>query len=98
MIRPDPYYDERRTNARAEGRERTASALLARRRRCGCGFPIHDLLAQSFTVFAPDNPGWGASETAEWMTEIQDYVLHHDSLIRELGLVILMLVGICSAG
>jgi pimeloyl-ACP methyl ester carboxylesterase len=53
----------------------------------------HALLAEHFTVFAPDHPGWGGSDGPEWMDAIQDYVLHYDSLIRELKLETPLLVG-----
>ena len=56
-------------------------------------YPHHAELAKSFTVYAPDHPGWGLSENAEWMDEIQDFVLFHDSLIRQLGLDRPLLVG-----
>lgn len=52
----------------------------------GQWFPQHELLAEQFTVYAPDNPGWGSSDKPEWMDAIQDFVLHHDSVFRELGL------------
>lgn len=52
----------------------------------GRWFPHHALLADHFTVYAPDHPGWGGSDTVEWMDTMQDYVLHHDSVLRSLGL------------
>jgi len=59
----------------------------------GQWYPHHDLLAQHFTVYASDHPGWGASDTAEWMDTMQDYVLHYDSLFRTLGIERPTLVG-----
>jgi pimeloyl-ACP methyl ester carboxylesterase len=53
----------------------------------------HALLAEKFTVYAPDHPGWGASDSPEWMDTITDYVLHHDSLNRALGVKRPALVG-----
>lgn len=60
---------------------------------CGRWFPHHALLAEHFTVYAPDHPGWGLSEGPEWMDTIHDYTLHHDSLIRKLGIERPVLVG-----
>jgi pimeloyl-ACP methyl ester carboxylesterase len=59
----------------------------------GGWLPHHALLAEHFTVYAPDHPGWGESEGPEWMDTIQDYVLHYDSLMRELDLDRPVLVG-----
>jgi pimeloyl-ACP methyl ester carboxylesterase len=53
----------------------------------------HDLLAERFTVYASDHPGWGASESPEWMDSMQDYALHYDSLMRVLGIRQPVLVG-----
>src|SRR5689334_12181304 len=55
--------------------------------------PHHALLARQFTVYAPDHPGWGGSDAPEWMDTIQDYVLHHDALLRALGIERPILVG-----
>jgi len=60
---------------------------------CGHWFPHLARLAERFTVIAPDNPGWGGSEGPEWMDTIHDYVLHHDALLRELGIERPTLVG-----
>ena len=60
---------------------------------CGKWFAHHDLLAQRFTVYAPDHPGWGGSDVVEWMDTVQDYTLHYDSLIRLLGIEKPVLVG-----
>jgi pimeloyl-ACP methyl ester carboxylesterase len=55
--------------------------------------PHHALLAEHFTVYAPDHPGWGGSEGPEWMDTIHDYTLHNDALIRKLGLEKPLLIG-----
>jgi pimeloyl-ACP methyl ester carboxylesterase len=60
---------------------------------CGEWFPHLDLLARRFTVYAPESPGWGGSDSPEWMDTIQDYVLHYDALLRDLGLARPVLVG-----
>src|SRR5579864_9017057 len=52
----------------------------------GCGMawhPHHTLLAEHFTVYAPDHPGWGGSDNPEW-DDIQDFVLHYDAVFRTL--------------
>jgi len=59
----------------------------------GGWLPHHELLAEHFTVYAPDHPGWGGSDGPEWMDTISDYVLHYDSLMRELDLKSPLLVG-----
>jgi pimeloyl-ACP methyl ester carboxylesterase len=56
-------------------------------------FPHHALLAEHFTVYAVNHPGYGGSDNAEWMDSIQDYVLHHDSVFRALGLERPALIG-----
>jgi pimeloyl-ACP methyl ester carboxylesterase len=60
---------------------------------CEEWYPHHAELAKHFTVYAADNPGWGKSDNAEWMDEIQDYVLFLDALLRTLGLKSPILVG-----
>lgn len=60
---------------------------------CGKWFPHHALLAQRFTVYAPDHPGWGGSEGPEWMDTIHDYTLHNDAIIRLLAIERPVLVG-----
>ncbi len=59
----------------------------------GQWYSHHALLAQHFTVYAPDHPGWGDSEVVEWMDTMHDYVLHYDSLFRILGIERPTLVG-----
>src|ERR1043166_8337086 len=52
----------------------------------GHWFPHHALLAEHFTVYAPDHPGWSDSDNPEWMDTMLDYVLHYDSLFRPLDI------------
>lgn len=59
----------------------------------GLWFAHHILLSERFTVYAPEHPGWGGSDSPEWMDDMQDYVLFHDSLLRQLGLDSPVLVG-----
>jgi pimeloyl-ACP methyl ester carboxylesterase len=60
---------------------------------CGQWFPHLAMLAEQFTVYAPEHPGWGGSDSADWMDTIQDYVLHHDALLNTLELERPVLVG-----
>jgi pimeloyl-ACP methyl ester carboxylesterase len=48
--------------------------------------PVHEALAERFTVFAPDHPGFGLTERPEWLTGMDDLVLHYEGLTRALGL------------
>lgn len=59
----------------------------------GLWFPHLAQLAERFAVYAPESPGWGGSDDADWMDTIQDYVLHHDGVIRALDLERPVLVG-----
>ena len=59
----------------------------------GGWLPHHAMLAEHFTVYAPDHPGWGDSDGPEWMDTMQDYVLHYDSLIRVLNIDRPVIVG-----
>ncbi len=56
-------------------------------------FAHHAMLSEHFTVYAPDHPGWGGSDNAEWMDTIHDYVLHYDSVFRQLNIERPILVG-----
>lgn len=59
----------------------------------GGWLPHHALLAEHFTVYAPDHPGWGASDNPDWMDSFHDYTLHNDALLTALGLERPLLVG-----
>ena len=48
--------------------------------------PCFDRLAERFTVYVPDLPGWGASERPEWARNVRDVVGLTGVLLRELGL------------
>ena len=48
--------------------------------------PIHRRLAQRFSVYAPDHPGFGHTPRPEWLTGMDDLVLHYEELFRALGL------------
>jgi pimeloyl-ACP methyl ester carboxylesterase len=55
--------------------------------------PVHERLAERFTLFAPDHPGFGLSDRPEWLTGIDDVVLHYADLLATLGLERPILVG-----
>lgn len=48
--------------------------------------PVHDALAQTFTVVAPVHPGWGDEWMPEWLDGIDDLVFHYAALVEDLGL------------
>lgn len=52
----------------------------------GDWLPLHEELARSFTVYAPDHPGFGYTERPEWLSGMDDQVLHYEELFRLLGL------------
>jgi pimeloyl-ACP methyl ester carboxylesterase len=47
---------------------------------------FHELLARDFTVFAPDHPGFGASDEFPDVTDMTDLVYHYLDVIERLGL------------
>ena len=47
---------------------------------------IHALLAGQFDVVAPDHPGFGDTQVAEWMTDFDDLALHYAELANVLAL------------
>ena len=48
--------------------------------------PCFDRLAERFTVYVPDLPGWGASKRPEWARNVRDVVGLTGVLLGELGL------------
>jgi len=60
--------------------------------------PVHAALAERFTVYAPDHPGFGQTERPEWLTGMDDLVLHTDALLRALGLTRPALFGFSLGG
>src|SRR5437870_8325517 len=55
--------------------------------------PVHERLAERFTVYAPDHPGFGLSERPERVTGVEDLVLHYADLLAALQLERPVLVG-----
>jgi pimeloyl-ACP methyl ester carboxylesterase len=65
---------------------------------CAEWLPLHERLAERFTVYAPDHPGFGKSERPEWLSEMGDLVLHYDALLRLLELKRPVLAGFSLGG
>lgn len=55
--------------------------------------PIHEALAKSFKVYAPDMPGFGQSERPEWARDPRDVAILVNRLVDHLGLERVTLVG-----
>jgi pimeloyl-ACP methyl ester carboxylesterase len=60
--------------------------------------PVHDVLAESFTVYAPDHPGFGKTDRPDWLDGMDDLVLHYEELFRVLDLQHPALVGFSLGG
>jgi len=52
----------------------------------GIWLPVHARLAESFTVYAPDHPGFGGSGEFPAIGDVQDLAFHYVDLIATLGL------------
>ncbi len=61
-------------------------------------FPYHDALAARFQVIAPDHLGFGPSERPEWLSGIDDLVLHYADLLDTLGLERVSIMGLSLGG
>lgn len=60
--------------------------------------PFYDELAQRFTVYVPEHPGFGHSERPEWMRSVRDMAITHLWLLKTLGLDTLPVVGLGFGG
>lgn len=60
--------------------------------------PFYDQLAQRFTVYVPEHPGFGQSERPEWMRSVRDMAITHLWLLKILGLETLPVVGVGFGG
>jgi pimeloyl-ACP methyl ester carboxylesterase len=65
---------------------------------CGEWLPVHGRLAARFTVYAPDHPGFGKTERPEWLSGMDDLVLHYDELLRAMGIEQPVLAGFSLGG
>ena len=60
--------------------------------------PFYDALAQHFTVYVPEHPGFGQSERPEWMRSVRDLAITHLWLLKTLQLESLPVVGLGFGG
>jgi pimeloyl-ACP methyl ester carboxylesterase len=60
--------------------------------------PFHDELAKSYTVYAPDHPGFGRSSLPNWFDSMDDVIIHYAMLLDELKLGPVKLVGYSLGG
>lgn len=60
--------------------------------------PIHERLAAGATVYAPDLPGWGRSDRADWMRGVRDLAVYLLLFLDELELDGVTLVGLGLGG
>lgn len=59
----------------------------------GIWYPFMEKLAERFEVFAPEHPGFGASETPEWLDNVGDLAYFYLDFIDKFGLKDVTLVG-----
>jgi pimeloyl-ACP methyl ester carboxylesterase len=59
----------------------------------GIWLPFMEKLAERFEVFAPEHPGFGASETPDWLDNVGDLAFYYLDFIDKLGLKNVTLVG-----
>ncbi len=65
----------------------------------GAGWlPFMEKLARNFDVIAPENPGFGESDTPDWLDTVHDLAYFHLDLLRELDLSGVHLVGLSLGG
>lgn len=64
----------------------------------GRWLPIHERLAQHFSVLAPDHPGFGLSDQPEEIEGVDDLVYHYLDVLDELELAEAAVVGASLGG
>lgn len=64
----------------------------------GRWFPYHEQLSGRFQIFAPDHPGFGASERPEWLDGIDDLAIFYLDLLDQLGLERVAVLGTSLGG
>jgi len=52
----------------------------------GVWLPFHERLSRGARLVAPDHPGFGLTPRPEWLSGMDDILLHYDALIRQLDL------------
>ena len=60
--------------------------------------PFMDMLAQHYDVIVPEHPGFGGSDTPEWLDNVGDLAHFYRDLIDHLGLSAVHLVGTSLGG
>jgi pimeloyl-ACP methyl ester carboxylesterase len=60
--------------------------------------PFYDALAARFDVIVPHHPGWGKSERPHWLRHPRDIAAIYQSLLVELGVTDVYLVGLGFGG
>jgi pimeloyl-ACP methyl ester carboxylesterase len=59
----------------------------------GIWLPFMEKLAEKFEVFAPEHPGYGNSDTPDWLDNVGDLAFFYLDFIKQFGLKQLTLVG-----
>ena len=59
----------------------------------GIWMPFMEKLSQRFEVFAPEHPGFGASDTPDWLDNVGDLAYFYLDFIAHFGLKKVTLVG-----
>src|SRR5262245_35730572 len=64
----------------------------------GTWLPFMTTLAESFDVIVPEHPGFGASDTPDWLDNIHDLAYFYLDFLSELSLTGVHLVGLSLGG
>ena len=60
--------------------------------------PFYDAMAKSYEFIAPEHPGFGGTPLPDWLSGINDVVLHYDEFLHQLGIDGCHLVGYSLGG
>ena len=64
----------------------------------GVWLDVLDVLAEDFEVIAPEHPGFGQSDTPDWLDGVGDLAFFYLDLVRQLGLMPVDVVGASIGG
>jgi pimeloyl-ACP methyl ester carboxylesterase len=64
----------------------------------GAWLPFMEMLSQGYDVIVPEHPGFGGSDTPEWLDTVGDLAFFYLDLIEHLGLAQVHLVGTSIGG
>lgn len=64
----------------------------------GAWLPFMESFAQKYDVIVPEHPGFGQSDTPEWLDSISDMAFFYLDLVREMGLEGVHVVGTSIGG